>query len=185
MNTKYETSRLTLKINSTEAAAAVCEFYNRNFSEFALYETLTDAAKTISYHKKNLQYEHELYLRNRFIRYYIYEKHNPFTIIGTVSFRNISYDNTPSCVIGYKMDKAKRRQGFCQEAIEFLGNKMFKENKIHRIEATVKTDNSPSMKLLEKIGYKNEGLFKEKLRIGNEYYNHFLYSLQKNDLTIF
>lgn len=182
MYTQYENDRLILKVLSPKAAGSVADFYIRNYEEFSLYEPLTAQTKTTSYHKKNLEFEYSLFSSGKFVRFFIFEKHDPFTIIGTLSYRDITHSFYDSCIIGYKMDKSKRRLGYCRDAI-CLGNKiMFDELKLNRIEATVRTGNIPSMRLLESLGFLNEGLLRDKIKLNGEYCDHYLYSMLKRDM---
>lgn len=182
MNTEYATDRLKLMVCAPQSAGLVTDFYNRNFEEFSRFEPLSDRARTVSYHKKNLDYEYNLFIRGSFVRFYIFEKNNPFTVIGTLSYREIRRDFYDSCIIGYKMDKTKRRLGYCKEAIQLGDKLMFTEFGLNRIEATVRPINKPSMRLLESIGYTNEGLLREKIKINGEFMDHYLYALLKRDI---
>lgn len=182
MNTRYETNSLILAICNVKNAGQISDFYNKNFDEFALYEPLPKQAHTISYHKKNLELEYNLFLKGQFVRFFLFEKHNPITVIGTVSYREIRKEFYDSCLIGYKMDKSNRRQGYCREAISFLDTLVFTQFGLNRIEATVQPQNIPSIKLLESLGYTNEGLLREKIKIDGTYKDHYLFSRLKKDV---
>lgn len=181
MNTQYETQRLSLRILDDTHGGMVTDFYNRNFEEFSKYEPLSDRARTLTYHKKNLEYEYNLFLKGQFFRFFIFEKYNPMTIIGTISYREIQRDFYESCIIGYKMDRFKRRMGYCREAIDFADGLIFNDLKLNRIEATIKPDNVPSMNLLSSLGYVNEGLLREKIKINEIFTDHYLFAIIKRD----
>lgn len=183
MQTRYETNRLILSVCNEKAAPPICDFYNRNFAEFSKYEPLYPSAKTISYHRKNLAAEYESFSKGTFIRFYMFEKINPMKVIGTLSYRDIKKDCYECCTIGYKMDKDMRRRGFMREAILCGDWVMFNILGLNRIEATIQPNNIPSMNLLASMGYRNEGLLREKIRIEGEFKDHFLYSLLKKDYT--
>lgn len=181
MYTSYETDRLSLRILTDREAGLVTDFYSKNFNDFSLYEPLPESAKKVSYHKKNLAYEYNMYLKSEFIRFFIFEKHNPMTVIGTVSYRDIIGGYYKCATIGYKMDASMRRRGYCREAINFLDGEILEGMNLNRIEATVRPENIPSQKLLESIGYINEGLLREKIYIGDSFKDHYLYALLKRD----
>lgn len=181
MNTEYRTSRLILKVLTCNAGKSVADFYNKNFEEFNRYEPLSLYARTVSYHKNNLKYEHDMFLKGLFIRFFIFEKENPLEIIGTVSYRDIRLEYYRSCTIGYKMDKSKRRRGYCLEAVNMGNSLIFSKMGLNRIEATVLPSNTPSIALLEKAGFTREGLLREKIMLNDIYQDHFLYSLLRKD----
>ena len=61
---------------------------------------------------------------------------------------------------------------FCLKQIrKYLFNKL----KCNRIEAEVIKDNIPSIKLLEKCGFKEEGLIRSKYYINNKYNDVYVY----------
>jgi len=55
-----------------------------------------------------------------------------------------------------------------QEAIAFL----FEEWKLHRIEANINPDNQASLRVVEKLGFYNEGLAKKYLKINGKWEDH-------------
>lgn len=182
MNTIYETDRLLLTVCTNNKAGLVTEFYRNNYSDFSQYEPLFNEALSVSYHKKNLDYEYKLFIERKFVRFYIFEKINPFHIIGTLSYRDITHGCYDSCIIGYKMDRSKRRQGFCSEAISFMDKIVLNNYKLNRIEANIRVGNHASRSLLESIGYTNEGILRQKIKIDGKYLDHYLYSFLKSDL---
>lgn len=179
MNTKYETKRLLLRICEKAHAPIITEFYRRNYEEFAKYEPLNTSAKTVPYHKASLKYESQLFLNGTFVRFYIFEKSNPMTVIGTISYRDITHGVYDSCLVGYKMDYAYRRRGYAKEAL-LCGNQiMLNELGLQRIEATVLPDNIASQNLLSGIGFQREGLLRKKILLQGERKDHYLYAYVK------
>ena len=59
-----------------------------------------DGFYTKDYHKRLLEYEEKSYIAGRSARYYIYEKGNPWRIIGTAAIRNIVRGSFMSATIG-------------------------------------------------------------------------------------
>lgn len=63
--------------------------------------------------------------------------------------------------IGYELARSAWRQGIMTEALEAMIGLGFKEMDLNRIEAVVMPQNTASIKLLEKLGFRNEGLLEE------------------------
>jgi ribosomal-protein-alanine N-acetyltransferase len=63
--------------------------------------------------------------------------------------------------IGYELARSHWRQGIMKEALGAIIALGFKEMGINRIEAVVMPENIASLKLLEKLGFHNEGVLKE------------------------
>lgn len=180
--TTFETKRLKLCICTRLHAPLVLDFYRRNFDDLKLYEPITDSAKTLNYHKSSLAYEYQLFEKKEFVRFYMFEKTNPLTVIGTVSYRSIQRYNYDSCIIGYKVDKNFRRLGYAHEAIARTDRIMFEDYSLHRIEANVLPDNQASINLLLSLNYQNEGLLREKIRLQGEWKDHYMFSHLSTDL---
>ena len=67
------------------------------------------------------------------------------------------------------------------EAIRLLVPYAFDTLRLHRIEAACIPDNARSMRVLEKAGFKREGLLRSYLRINGSWQDHYLYALIAND----
>ena len=63
--------------------------------------------------------------------------------------------------IGYELGRPYWRQGLMSEALNAIIDLGFRDMSLNRIDALVMPDNATSIRLLEKIGFKNEGLLRE------------------------
>lgn len=177
MKNTYETQRLYLRVLGRYDARMVLDFYSRNAKEFALYEPLKEEdAKNLNYHSMMLDYELKYFEKESLLRLYIFEKDNPFQIVGTLSFRNISHGFYKCATLGYKADKDFRRRGYMKEAITKGMEIMDKELHLRRVEAIVMPDNTPSIGLLESLDFQREGLIRDKVFLNGKWEDHYLYS---------
>ena len=174
----YETQNLYMRHLTRADARLVRDFYVKNAQEFMKYEPLTiENAGNIDYHATMLGYEEEYFKGDSMARYYLFEKNNPFAIVGTVNFRSISQGIYKCATLGYKIDRDYRRRGYAIEAIERGLIIMDEELHLHRIEATVMPENIPSINLLEKLGFKREGLMRGKFKLNGVWADHYLYAM--------
>ncbi len=177
MKFEVKTNRLILKILGPEYAAMVLNFYKKNRDVFEKYEpVIGDDFYTLDHQKKILQFERNNILKLIMVRYWIFSKNNPTEIIGTVSYRNIVRPIYESCTIGYKMDRDYMNMGYCSEAISATIPIIAKELGIHRFEALILPDNNPSIHMVEKLGFKYEGILRDKIIIHGERLDHCMYS---------
>ncbi len=177
MYSLYETDHLRLRILSSSDARMVADFYDRNFEDFGKYEPFAGRnVATISFQRKLLEAERDQLAAGQMVRFHIFEKDNPFLVIGTVSFREIKRSFYASSIVGYKMDKDFRGRGYATEAIDTAMDVVAKECDLHRIEATVLPDNVPSIRVLEKLGFEREGLLRDKILLEGEWKDHYLYA---------
>jgi len=61
--------------------------------------------------------------------------------------------------IGYTVHPDYQRQGYATEAVRMLMKTVFKDHNVHKILAKVDVRNPSSARVLEKIGFKQEGRF--------------------------
>lgn len=172
------TDRLVLKWLGPDYAASVLHFLEDGRDVFKKYE----AAKpplfySVKFQEHILKTEYDAALKGIYLRYYIFLREDPSTIIGTVSFGNVLPDPYVSCNIGYKLSPAYHSQGLGSEAVSAAIDACFSYLKMHRINAFVQTDNYPSIKLLEKCGFVLEGKCNKNLRVNGQWTDHLLYGL--------
>ncbi len=172
------TDRLILRILDGTYAMSVLNFLEDGKHIFELYESSkTPLFYTYKFQEHILNSEYAAALKHQYIRYYIFEKENPDTIIGTVSFGNVLPDPYISCNIGYKMSPGFTSRGYCTEAISASINTAYEYLKMHRINAFVQEDNFASIRVLEKCGFSFEGKCIKNLRVNGKWTDHLLYGL--------
>lgn len=178
MNFCYETDRLLLKILSADSAPETLRFLQSNREGFERYDgEQPDNYYTKRYQETVLTYEFNLTMKNRYFRYWLFEKTAPSKIIGTVSIQRIERGVFQTCSIGYKMDADYRRRGYMAEALRFLTYLIFADLHLHRIEAYVKPENTASICLLKKIGFREEGIAYQSIYINGNWEDHLRFSL--------
>lgn len=79
--------------------------------------------------------------------------------------------------IGYMINPASQRQGIATEAVTAMLDFCFAELGLHRLEAFIHPDNQPSVRLIERLGFRREGLLRDHLRVGEEWRDDALYAL--------
>lgn len=178
MNLIYETDRLILKVLRPEAAKKVLCFYLDNKELFEKYEaSRSDNFYTVKYQKSVLLCEYNLTVQLSAVRFYVFLKDDPDRIIGTICFRDITRSIYDSCEVGYKFDERFWHHGYATEALIEGIDIMFGDLGLHRITACVMPGNTPSIRLLESLYFKREGLLRQNARIQGEWADHYLYSL--------
>lgn len=173
-----ETERLILKVEDSMKAQEILDFYINNKELFEQYEpTRPHNFYTLAYQMASLNYEYTQIVKGKSLRYYIYLKDNPDTIIGTINFSRMEHGPFSRTSIGYKIDAASHKMGYAYEACCAAIPVIFKNYKIHRIEARVAPDNIPSIKLLERLGFCYEGIEYQGVEVNGKFRDHYRYGL--------
>lgn len=79
--------------------------------------------------------------------------------------------------IGYIIDPVHHRQGIATEAVTAMLDFCFGELCLHRLQAFIHPGNRASICLIEKLGFRREGLLRDHLRVGDEWRDDLLYAL--------
>ncbi|MDD2328708.1 MAG: GNAT family N-acetyltransferase [bacterium] len=173
MQKAYKTERLILRVIDTSYTELVIDYYERNKSFLEQWETV----KTPEFYQK--QYQKQQIVNDlvsienlRSFRLWIFKKEDMNTIIGSVVFDNIVWGAFLSCHLGYKLDKDEINKGYMTEAIQKGIEIVFNEFGLHRIEANIMPRNKRSMRVVEKLGFYNEGLAHKYLRINGKWEDH-------------
>lgn len=174
---KYETQRLILKVLGPDYASDVLKFYLKDRELFEQYESdRSPNFYTYAHQRTILQLEYGLTLKLAQVRFYVFLKDNPETIIGTVCLYDIS--NTYSrAEIGYKFSSAYHHNGYASEAVEKLVDIAFSELNLHRLCAHVQNNNFASIRLLAGLGFEKEGICRDYLCLNGIWTDHLQYSL--------
>ncbi len=176
MDFNYTTERLILKIENETAAPLVLEFYSENKAFFYDFEPAhSDSFYTAGYIADIMRYEYKEALKLASLRYWLYEK-TTGELAGTVCFSRIRTLPYFSCEIGYKLAEKMQHKGYAFEALSFLINAINKDLNIRRFEAFVMQNNIPSLKLLEKLGFEQEGYINDYVYINDAWQDHLLYA---------
>ncbi len=83
--------------------------------------------------------------------------------------------------IGYELAKTHWRQGIMSEALTAVLDFGFQSMELNRIEAMVMMENLPSMKLLQKLGFREEGILREHGFWIGQFHDLKIFSFLKND----
>lgn len=103
-------------------------------------------------------------------------------MIGRVELSHVDRDDKHA-IIGYALNRNYWRQGMMTEAVNRVIKYTFDTMKLNRIQAYVLTDNTQSYKLLEKIGFKQEGHLRDYSQVKGYPEDVYIYGLIKSDLV--
>ncbi len=178
MSFQLTTDRLILKIEDSNKTSAILAFYRNNKELFERFEpTRPQNFYTEAYQSASISYEYSEIIKGKTLRYYVYLKEQPETIIGSVNFSRMEHGPFSKTSIGYKFDARYHGHGYALEACQAAIPVIFTNYKIHRLEARVAPDNLPSIKLLEQLGFRFEGIEYESVEVNGHFTDHYRYSL--------
>lgn len=173
MKLVYESRRLLLKVLDQNDSEKVLDYILRNKKFFYRFEPQREEDfYTIEFQTNELKNDRHYIEEKSMLRLWMFKKDNPERIIGQITFYNIVPYAFLSCHIGYKSDENEANKGFVTEAVNKGVEIMFSEYGMHRIEAHVLSDNKASIKVLEKVGFVNEGVAHKFLEVNGVWQDH-------------
>jgi ribosomal-protein-alanine N-acetyltransferase len=96
--------------------------------------------------------------------------------LGLVNYHD-GHIRSKRVAIGYIIHPARQRQGLATEAVSSMLGYCFDQLGLHRVQAFIHPDNVASCRLVEKLGFRREGLLRDNLRVGEEWRSDLLYAL--------
>ncbi|MEL6991026.1 MAG: GNAT family protein [Pseudomonadota bacterium] len=102
-------------------------------------------------------------------------------LLGAITLDNIRRGPAQAGTLGYWIGAPYARQGYMQEAISGLVHHAFERLDLSRIEAACLPENDASRSLLEKCGFKYEGVAQSYLQINGRWRTHVLYAALRSD----
>lgn len=173
MPKSYEAERLSLTILQKNDSDKVLDYYTRNMDFLGEWDPQRPADfYTLEYQKQMLEKEYKSYKEGNLLKLWIVIKEEPSKVIGFVVFNNIVRGAFLSCHLGYKLDKDHINKGYMTEAIKKGIEIIFNEFRLHRIEANIMPHNRRSARVVEKLGFYNEGLARQYLKINGKWEDH-------------
>ncbi|WP_294929175.1 GNAT family protein [uncultured Paracoccus sp.] len=102
-------------------------------------------------------------------------------LVGAITLDNIRHGPAQTGTLGYWIGQPFARNGYMHEAIGALVHYAFTTLDLSRIEAACLPENTPSRGVLEKTGFKYEGVAQSYLQINGRWRNHVLYANLRHD----
>lgn len=102
-------------------------------------------------------------------------------LMGGLSFGHVRRGVSQAATLGYWMGESYAGKGHMTRAVRAACAYAFEKRGFHRIEAACLPTNEPSKRLLERVGFKQEGYARSYLNINGQWRDHLLYALLETD----
>jgi ribosomal-protein-alanine N-acetyltransferase len=98
-------------------------------------------------------------------------------LIGRLSLSNVVRGGWHNATVGYFVDEANNGRGVATEALKLAVDFGFQTASLHRIQAGVMPHNVASIRVVEKAGFRYEGLALRYLCINGVWEDHNIYAV--------
>ena len=109
------------------------------------------------------------------------ERREDGRLLGAITLDNIRRGPAQAATIGYWVGAPHAREGYMREALTAMVHHAFEVLDLSRLECACLPENKASRGLLEKCGYKYEGVAQSYLQIDGRWRNHVLYANLRGD----
>jgi ribosomal-protein-alanine N-acetyltransferase len=176
---QLETMRLLLgRIQVSDSEALLGILGDDEVTKYYDDETFTN----ISQASDQIKFWEKGFANRRCIRWGIIRKVES-AIIGSCGYYGF-HPRHMRASIGYELARPFWHQGIMSEALRAILYFGFQELNLNRVEAVIMPENIASIKLLEKLGFQNEGLLREYENWGNKgFTNLCMFSLLRKSWT--
>jgi ribosomal-protein-alanine N-acetyltransferase len=101
--------------------------------------------------------------------------------VGQLTVGSIVWGSARSAQVGYWIDEAYAGRGITPTALAMAMDHCFFVIGLHRVEATIRPENHASRRVVEKLGFREEGLRRRSLHIDGAWRDHLCYAMTAED----
>jgi [ribosomal protein S5]-alanine N-acetyltransferase len=103
------------------------------------------------------------------------------SVIGRIALGGVLRGAFQNAYLGYWMDQRYQGRGLMTEAVRATTTFAFSAVGLHRVQAAVMPRNGGSLRVLEKAGYRREGIAQRYLCIAGQWEDHVLFAMTVED----
>ena len=103
-------------------------------------------------------------------------------IVGQLNVANILYGSVSSAVIGYWVIPEIAGNGVTPTAVALTTDYLFTAIGLHRVEIDIRPENLASLRVVEKLGFRYEGLKERYIHINGGWRDHYIFALTAEEV---
>jgi len=103
-------------------------------------------------------------------------------LVGQLTVSSITYGSLRSASIGYWVSEHVAGRGIMPVAVALATDHCFTALGLHRIEINIRPENGPSLRVVEKLGLRDEGVRERYLHIGDRWCDHRTFALTADEV---
>ncbi len=98
-------------------------------------------------------------------------------LVGQLNVSQITYGSLSSASLGYWVVEKAAGQGLTPVAVALATDYLFFEKGLHRMEVCIRPENTASLRVVEKLGFRYEGFRRRYIHIDGKWADHFCFAL--------
>ena len=98
-------------------------------------------------------------------------------VVGQLNVSQITYGSLSSATLGYWVVEKVAGRGITPVAVAMATDYLFFEKGLHRMEVCIRPENTASLRVVEKLGFRYEGFRRRYIHIDGKWADHFCFAL--------
>jgi [ribosomal protein S5]-alanine N-acetyltransferase len=103
-------------------------------------------------------------------------------LVGQLTVSSITYGSLRSASIGYWVSQHVAGHGIMPVAVALATDHCFVALELHRVEINIRPENRPSLRVVEKLGFRDEGVRVRFLHIQDDWRDHRSFALTAEEV---
>jgi ribosomal-protein-alanine N-acetyltransferase len=104
-------------------------------------------------------------------------------LVGQLNVSNIVQGALRSCTVGYWVDSAMAGRAITPTALALAIDHCFGRAGLHRVEVDIRPENSASLRVVQKLGLRQEGFYERFLDIDGGWRDHVAFAVTVEELA--
>lgn len=105
-------------------------------------------------------------------------------LIGLITAANLTYGAARNFQVGYWIDSRYAGKGFTPRAVALIIDYLILQRKFHRAEIAIRPENQASLRVVEKLQLRSEGLRPRYLHIDGGWRDHLIFAIDSSEIGI-
>lgn len=103
-------------------------------------------------------------------------------VVGQINVSNIIYGSVAGANLGYWISPEIAGNSVTPTAVALISDHLFTNAGLHRVEIDIRPENKSSLRVVEKLGFRYEGLKERFIHINGDWRDHFVFALTAEEV---
>lgn len=103
-------------------------------------------------------------------------------LVGQLTVSSIVWGSAMMATLGYWVDQSRAGRGIAPTAVALATDHCFQTLGLHRMEINIRPENGPSLRVVEKLGFRDEGYRPRYLHIAGQWADHRTFALTAEEV---
>ncbi len=186
LRTTLETARLSVRPPRSRDVALLLAAQRRNEAHLRPWSPLRAEGEhrpSLVTVAKDVAMARRCWRRDDAYTFYLFDREgaesgaHPGPVVGRVTLGSVLRGPFQNSFLGYWLDVSQQRRGLMTEAVGAVVGFAFGVLALHRVQASIMPRNLSSVRVVEKLGFRHEGVSRRYLHIAGNWEDHAIYAI--------